>query len=223
MLTPMQIKDTFVKKDDIDMALYSMKNKIDMDLNTCDSASARTNILKSWKNKVVIKLNTIFRRQLILDGEEAIKFYSSESESLNERIDILFYIIEYINEDLKIDYIPDRLTLCAYFRINADVYDKILNDISAEISAECQAQFRNIEEFILSLTTNGIENGTLNGYAWKRMQLQAKYGGNEIKSVESSNSNMKSAVVITTSSEVSKRMGTTYNFEELTIEDEKEK
>lgn len=221
MLTPMQIKDTFVKRDDIDMVLYSIKSKIEIERNENDSQVAQNNIAKSWKNKIVIKLNTIFRRQLILDGAEAIKYYSTELDSLNERVELLFHIIEYINEDLKIDYIPDRLTVCAYFRINAEIYDKLVNDISAEISAECQAQFRNIEEFIISLTTNGIENGVINGYAWKRMQLQSKYGGNEIKSVETSNANLKSAVVITTSSEVSKRMGTTYNFEELTIEDKK--
>ena len=209
MLTPMQIKDTFVKRDDIDMVLYSIKSKIEIERNENDSQVAQNNIAKSWKNKIVIKLNTIFRRQLILDGAEAIKYYSTELDSLNERVELLFHIIEYINEDLKIDYIPDRLTVCAYFRINAEIY------------AECQAQFRNIEEFIISLTTNGIENGVINGYAWKRMQLQSKYGGNEIKSVETSNSNLKNAVVITTSSEVSKRMGTTYNFEELAIEDKK--
>ena len=48
MLTDLQIKDTFVKRDDIDMVLYSMKTKIDLDLNTCDSQSAKTNILKSF-------------------------------------------------------------------------------------------------------------------------------------------------------------------------------
>ena len=223
MLTPMQIKDTFVKKDDIDMALYSIKSKITMEIEEVDSQNAKSNIMKSWKNKIVIKLNTIFRRQLILDGTEAIKFYSTENEALNERVNLLFHIIEYINEELNIDYIPDRLTICAFFRINAEVYDKLVNDISAEISTECQATFRNIEEFIISLTTNAIENRVVNGYAWKRMQLQSKYGGNEIKSVESSNPNLKSAVVITTSSEVSKRMGTTYNFEELTIEDKEQK
>lgn len=223
MLTDLQIKDTFVKRDDIDMALYSMKTKIDLDLNTCDSQSAKTNILKSWKNKVVLKLNTIFRRQLVLDGVEAIKYYSTNIDSLNDRIDLLFHIIEYINEDLKVDYIPDRLTLCAYFRINADVYERLLNDVSAEISAECQAQFRNIEEFILSLTTNGLENGTLNGYAWKRLQLQSRYGGSEIKTVENNSGNLKNAVVITTSAEASKRMETKYNFAELTLDDENKK
>ena len=143
-----------------------------------------------------------------------------KKEVLENRIEILFDTLEYINDTLNIPYIPDRLMVCSFLRISAETYQTLLNDPSAEISLYVKNQIHNIEEMIISMTMNGLEQGIINGYAWRKMQLKGEYGGNEIKQVETFN-NQPKAILLATGEEVQKRMKSSYNFPEL-IEDKKD-
>lgn len=213
-LTNLQIRDSFIEREEILNVLYSYKTKMNFDFSSCENQKQKNKVAKEFKQKIFTKLNSIFRRQIILSCDEAIKFYSDNEDVLKERIDIFFEIIEYISEQLDIVLIPDRLFVCSYFRIDAETYNIILNDPRADVGNMLKIQFRNLEEFIISMTTNGLENGELTGYAWKKMQLKAEYGGNEIKSVEA-NMQKGNSIVITTSEDVQKRLNTSYNFPEL--------
>ena len=205
---------TFVKKEDIENILYKYKAQMENDMAIAENQSQKNKLAKAYRQKIFTKINMVFRRQIVLDTEEAIKFYSQDDDTLDERIDLFFKIIEIINDDLNIDFIPDRLIICAFLRISADTYNIILQEPRADISPNLKNQIRNLEEFVISMTTNGLEQGVLNGFAWKKMQLKAEYGGNEIKSVES-NPIKQNSIVITTGAEVQKRMTTNYNFPEL--------
>ena len=220
MLSPLEIKMTFVSKQSIDEVLYKYKTKMNMDMVDCENQRQRNGLAIAYRQKIFTKLNTIFRRQILLDGEEAIKFYSENSDVLDERINLFFDIIDYINDELNIGFIPDRLFTCAYLRIDTDTYDTMLNDIRADISANLKSQIKNLESFVISMTMNGIENGVVNGYAWKKMQLKSKFGGNEIQSVESQTFKAN-GILLTNGEEVKKRMNTSYNFPEL-LEDKKD-
>lgn len=218
MLTDLQIRDSFIKENDIHNNLYTFKTKIDNDITSCENAIERKKVTASYKQKIFVKLNTIFRRQIILNTEEAIGFYTRNIDVLYERIEIFFGILDYIGDNLDIDFIPDRLMLCAYFRIDADTFDILLNDARADITDSVRACFKNIEEFTLSLTTNAIENGLINQSAWKRLSLKARFGGNEVESVNDSFVKGRGTVLLSSSEEVEKRLGTSYNFKELEIE-----
>ena len=180
-LSNLQIKMTFVKKEDVENILYKYKAQMENDMDIAENQSQKNKLAKAYRQKIFTKINMIFRRQIVLDTEEAIKFYSEDEDTLDERIDLFFKIIEIINDDLNIDFIPDRLIICAFLRISADTYNVILQEPRADISPNLKNQIRNLEEFVISMTTNGLEQGVLNGCAWKKMQLKAEYGGNEIK------------------------------------------
>ena len=219
MLTDLQIITSFATEETINNCLYALKTKIEFEKAACESITQKKRICDSYKQKVYAKLTTILRRQIFLDTEEAIAFYGKNINVLNDRINLLFNIIDSINDDLDVTFIPDRLFICAYFRINAETFDTILNDPRADIPSEMRMTFRNIEELILSMTTNAIENGNLGQSAWKRLTLKSKFGGNEVQSVEANN--VANSVIISNVDEVAKRLGTSYNFKELELEGNK--
>lgn len=223
MLTDLEIMTSFATKETINGVLYALKTRIDFDKNNVEELTINTKkkISDSYKQKVFVKINTVLRRQIFLETDEAIKFYSNNTIVLNERMDILFNMIDFINDDLDITFVPDRLFLCAFFRINAETYDIILNDARVDITDELRRNFRNLEEMILSMTTNAMENGNLGQSAWKRLALKSKFGGNEIQSAESSSVSNK--VILATAEDVTKRLNTSYNFAELQLEENNKK
>lgn len=213
-LSSMQIKMTFVTKEDIYKILYKYKAQMQFDIEECENQTSKNKVAKSYRQKLFTALSIAFRRQIILSTEEAIKFYSNDDYELKQRMDLFFEIIEFIQDEMNMDFIPDRLFVCAFFRISAETYQTILVDPRADISQNLKNQIHNLEEFIISMTTNGLEQGVVNGFAWRKMQLKAEYGGNEIKAVESY-PQRNAQLVITTREDVQKRMGTNYNFPEL--------
>ena len=222
MLTDLQIRDTFVTKDNLHNVLYTYKAQIQNDLVDCKNVFEKKKVTASYKQKIFMKLNTVFRRQLILETEEAISFYNRNIDVLYERIDTLFYVLEFVSEQLNVDFFPDRLLLCAYFRIDAATFDIILNDARADITEQLRSCFKNVEELTLSLTTNAIENGLINQSAWKRLSLKAKFGGNEVESVQDGYNKNHNTVLVTSAQEIEKRLDTAYNFKELEFEENKE-
>lgn len=221
-MSPLEIINTFITRESVENILFKYKSKIEFDMTDCESKSQRQKnaIAKEYKQKIFTALNIAFRRQIILTTEEAINFYSSNEDILEERINIFLDTIEYINDTLNIAYIPDRLMVCSFLRISAETYQVLLNDPSADISLFVKNQIQNLEEMIISMTMNGLEQGVINGYAWRKMQLKGEYGGNEIKQVETFNSRPK-AILLATGEEVQKKMKSSYNFPEL-IEDKKD-
>lgn len=213
-LSFMQIRSTFIDENDLLKIIYKYKAKIDIEIETCENQIEKNKIAKSYQQKLFTSLNVAFRRQIILSTEEAIKFYSSNDDVLEERINVFFDLIQKIQDDLNMEFIPDRLFVCSFFRISAETYQTLLLDPRADISQNLKNQIHNLEEFIISMTTNGLEQGVVNGFAWRKMQLKAEYGGNEIKAVESYQQR-NAQLVITTREDVQKRMGTNYNFPEL--------
>ena len=220
-LSTLEIKNSFLRQGDIENVVFRIKSKMQMEISTCETNAEKKKVFKEYRQKIYSKLTTIFRRQVMLSVEEAIKFYSNNDDVLQERIEIYYNILDTINDDLDVVFIPDRLYTCAFFRISADTYSAILNDPRADISTSLKRNFENIEEYIISLTTNGIENGVLNGYAWKKMQLKSKFGGNEIKSVETNPFHNGQLVIEGTGKEAQQRLETNYNFPELEIKENK--
>lgn len=219
-MSPLEIINTFITRNSIENILFKYKSKMDFEMTDCENQRQRNSVAKEYKQKIFTALNIAFRRQIILTTEEAVKFYSDNEDTLEERIDIFLDTIEYINDTLNIAYIPDRLMVCSFLRISAETYQVLLNDPRADISLLVKNQIRNLEEMIISMTMNGLEQGVINGYAWRKMQLKGEYGGNEIKQVETFNSQPK-AILLATGEEVQKRMKSSYNFPEL-IEDKKD-
>lgn len=223
MLTDFQIRDTFVNKDSLHNTLFTYKAKIENETTLCKNIFEKKKVVASYKQKIFVKLHTIFRRQIILDREEAIAFYGRNLDILNDRIELLYDTLNFINEELDVDFVPDRLLLCAYFRIDAETYDVLLNDVRADITESVRLAFKSIEELMLSLTTNAIENGLVNQSAWKRLSLKSKFGGSEVQTVNDKIGKGGETILITSSEEIEKRLGTSYNFKELeNLEDNKE-
>lgn len=188
MLSNERIYESFCNADDVWAVLYRFEEAIKTNLfnvedvsddkkKTAQYISALSN---SYKQKIFVKLNYIFRRQLVLSEEEASNFYNDEDyeEFVFSRFTMLYDIIEYINNDMGILYIPDKLTICAYFRISADLWTTFIN--YGNLKEDIKKLFVSVEEFIISSTTTGIENGLLNASAWRKLELKGKYGGNEV-------------------------------------------
>ena len=213
-MSSFDIKRTFISKLDLENLLFKYKTKIDLEMTECENQRQRNAVAIQFKQKIFTALNLTFRRQLILSTDEAIKFYTENDDVLQERIELFFYLIEYLNDTLNIAYIPDRLMICSFLRINADTYQIILNDARGDIGLNLKNQIRNLEEMIISMTFNGLEQGILTSYAWKKMQLKGEFGGNEVKQVETMN-NLPRTVLLANGEEVQKRMETSYNFPEL--------
>ena len=157
MLTDLQIITSFATEETINNCLYTLKTKIEFEKTACESITQKKRICDSYKQKVYAKLTTILRRQIFLDTEEAIAFYGKNINVLNDRINLLFNIIDTINDDLDVTFIPDRLFICAYFRSNAETYDVILNDPRADIPSEMRMTFKNLEELILSMNYKSLQ------------------------------------------------------------------
>lgn len=221
-MTDTEVKNGFISNDSLNLLLNTIKSKMNIDLSLCENQKQRNETSKEYRQKLFVKLSVAFKKQGLLDGTDLIRYFSTYNNYLLERIEMYYNMIEFINDELNIDFYPDRLFTCAFFRMDAETYNKILVDPSVEISQELKRQIKGIEEFILSMTTNGLEQGSLKGFAWKRMQLKAEYGGNEVKSVESNN--FKNNVIsITTSEDVNKRLESSYQFPELANLSEEDK
>ena len=214
MLSNFDIQRGFLKKEDIDKLLIDFQNRAsitdDMDLD----GKVMAKLFKGVQQTTAIKLRIAFQRQIQLDFNEAVQYYNAHLEELKERIDLFYYILDRIN-DLGITYIPDKLTVGAFFRVSVETFESLMTD--AQVELEVQKQFRILDEFILSLTQTGLETGALNSYAWQRLQLKAKYGGHEIAKPETSDK--KQTLVIT--SEIQRKLENNYDFTKMIAEEGK--
>lgn len=214
MLNNYDIERGFLKKEDIDKLLYDFKTRVSIMEDMQLDSKARIKMIKGINQTVATRLRIAFQRQIQLDEKESLVYYNAHIEQLRERIDIFYYILEYLN-DIDITYIPDKLTTCSFFRVSADTFDFLLKD--AQVDVDVQKEFNAINEFILSLTQIGLETGALNNYAWNRLQLKNKYGGHEIAKPETSDS--KTTLVI--SGDIQRKLANDYDFTKMIEEKEK--
>ena len=128
---------------------------------------------------------------------------------LNEQIDLLYFIIDQVNTLMGITYIPDKLTVCSFLRINAETFDFMQTD--ATIEPGVQEIFNNLNEFLLSLTQMGLESGSLNRYAWERLQLKNKYGGHGIEKKV----NTESQTTLIVSTDIQRKLSSDYDFSKM--------
>ena len=215
MLSNFDIERGFLKKEDIDKLLKDCENRANITNEMDLDGKIMAKLLNGIKQTIAIRLKIAFQRQIQLDFEEAMQYYNAHLETLLERIDLFYYILDYIN-DIGITYIPDKITMGAFFRVSVETLDQLMTD--ARIDVEVQKQFRILDEFLLSLTQTGLETGALNNYAWQRLQLKNKYGGHEIAKPESSNT--KQTLVI--SNEIQRKLANNYDFTKMIAENGKE-
>lgn len=170
-----EIKSTFISRENVIDALAKLKSQIELEVET----SARQD-KALYRQQVFIKLNVIFRRQIVMLEEEATNFYNNNEYFLNDRINLLYEIIDYVNNEIKIAYIPDKLTLCSYFRVTAETWESLVNNYSL-LKDNIRTKFSSLEEFVISLTTTGVEIGQLKQSAFDKLKLKGKFGGSNIE------------------------------------------
>jgi len=215
MLSNFDIGRGFLKREDILKLLDDCKNRADITSSMDLEGKILAKLLKGVQQTIAIRLRVAFQRQIQLDFAEACSYYNSNIEELNVKIDLFYYIIDYLN-DIGITYIPDKLTTGAYFRVSVETFELLMTD--AQVDPAVQKLFRTLDEFILSLTQTGLETGALNSYAWQRLHLKSKYGGHEISTPESSQP--KQTVIIT--NEIQRKLKNNYDFTKMISETEKQ-
>ena len=216
MLNNFDIERGFISEDDIQKLLYDFKNRMDIVDSGDYDDKVRMKLFKGVNQVCATRLRIAFQRQIQLDFKEASTYYNAHIEKLRERIDLFYRIIDELN-DIGITYIPDKLTLGAYLRVGAETFDYMLND--AQVEVEVQKLFRELNEFVLSLTQIGLETGALNSYAWNRLQLKSKFGGHEIARPESE----KKEQTIIVSGDIQRKLASDYDFTKLIAESESNK
>lgn len=198
----------FVKEEDIEKVLDEFATKSAFELDIADKKAVKT-LERRLKQQIYFKLSLIFKRQIQLNSNEAIAFYNANIDVLKERINLLYHIIEKINCEMNLIFIPDKLTIASYLRISADTFISMLED--ATVLPETQQLFRELNEYILSMTQAGLENGVLNNYAWHRLQLKGKFGGQDIEIRKESET--QKAILIT--SDIQRKLASDYDFTAL--------
>ena len=188
MLSNQRIYESFSDTNDLWSVIYKFDEDIKQNTNNIlvgsedikQTGKLITALKNSYKQKIFVKLNFIFRRQMLLTEQEATNFYNDEEylEFIQDRITALYDVIDYINNDMGVLYIPDKMTICAYFRISADLWTSFIG--YGNLNETVRNMFIALEEFIISATTTGVENGFLNSIAWKKLELKGKYGGNDV-------------------------------------------
>lgn len=205
------ITRSFIKEEDITKIINDFNNSRALELVDLPAMALGTFEKKS-RLKISLKLKIAFQRQVQLDFDEAYKYYGANISILNERILLLYDIIDKLNE-IGVAYIPDKLTVCSYMRVSADTFDKLLTD--AQVDTECQKGFNELNEFILSSTQIGLESGMLNNYAYHRLRLKAKFGGQEIEEHETK----KEATPIVINAQIKRKLASDYDFNKLISSD----
>lgn len=171
-----RIKSSFCKREDIMLVLNKFKMQKEIDLQMVASGIP---VQKSLKQSLFVKLNTVFRRQYLLDEVEAIAFYNSELEFTLNQIQLFYDIIDYANDELGIVYVPDKLTLCAFFRVNAETWEALIT--SEAVNYSLSMNFKALDEYIISSATTGVETKVLSQAALKRLEMKTRYGGHGIE------------------------------------------
>lgn len=206
----------FVSKEDIDKILSQFNEHVEIERLGC-KPQALNRVNKELKTQIALKLKIIFQRQIALSFQEAFQFYNSNPLILQERLDILYDIIEKVNTEINVTYIPDKLTVASFFRVNAETFDKLMND--AQVDPSVQSAFINVNEFILSTAQIGLETGALNSYTWNRLQLKNKYGGHEIEIHKGESAPQ----VLIASTDIQRKLASDYDFTKLLGEKEETK
>ena len=222
MLSNQRIHDSFCEINDLWSVIYKFEEDIKQHSDNIlvgsedvkQTGKLISALKNSYKQKIFVKLNFIFRRQMILTEQEATNFYNDEDylEFIQDRITALFDVIDYINNDMGVLYIPDKMTICAYFRISADLWSSFIG--YGNLNETVRNMFIALEEFIISATTTGVENGFLNSIAWKKLELKGKYGGNDVSYSTSNVGNQRQVVdpVIEKQKELEHKLKNKYDF-----------
>ncbi len=206
-LNSYDIERGFIDRADIMRLLDNFENTIEI-----EKASVFPTLLKTLDKKLKmnlgLKLKIAFQRQIQLTFDEAYQFYNANIEILNDRVEILYDILERIN-DMNISYVMDKLTVASYFRVDAETFDKLLVD--ALVDEPVQIIFRSINELILSIAQIGLESGVLNSYTWNRLQMKAKFGGQEIE-LHKTEKQQPTVIVAT---DIQRKLANDYDFTKL--------
>lgn len=220
------ILKSFCKEKDIWDILYKfesdLKLNIDKVKDTTDDTSDYKNVdktlfalMSSYRQKIFVKLNFVFRMQIVLDEAESEMFYNDPEnfEFIYKRFELFYKIIDYINNTLEVAYIPDKLTACAYFRITAETWTTFLNYGNLS-DGRVKSMFSSLEEFLISSTMTGVENGQLNKIAWRKLELKGKYGGNDVE-YSTSTANSGGGIIDTVANkhqQLESKLKSKYNF-----------
>ena len=216
MLSNFDIERGFIDEEDINKLLYDFQCRMDVVDSGDYNEKVRMKLFKGVNQVCATRLRIAFQRQIQLDFKEAVQYYNAHKDKLNERIDLFYKMLDKLN-DMGITYIPDKLTLGAYLRVGAETFDYMMNDAQVEI--DVQKTFRELNEFILSLTQIGLETGALNSYAFSRLQLKSKFGGHEIAKPESE----KKEQTIIVSGDIQRKLANDYDFTKLIAESDSNK
>lgn len=208
VMTNDEIMSTFVREDDIYNVIGKLKSHIQTEIDTSPRQDKAL-----YRQQVFIKLNTIFRRQIQLTEQEAIQFYESNQYFLNERINLFYDILDRVNTDINVAYIPDKLTLCAFFRISAETWDDFI--VHFAIKENIRKLFLSLEEFVISMTTTGVEIGQLKDSALNRMRLKGKFGGNNIEYHEVARPTNNGFITVQDQAQEANSIVNKYDFEKL--------
>lgn len=203
-LNSYDIERGFINRQDLMRVLDDFENTIDI-----ERASVLPTLLKTLDKKLKmqlgLKLKLVFQRQIQLTFDEAYQYYNTNIEMLNDRVELLYDVLEKINE-MNISYVIDKLTVASYFRVDAETFDKLLNDALVEESV--QMIFKGVNELLLSIAQIGLESGVLNNYTWNRLQMKSKFGGQEIEMHKTEN--QKPTIIVAT--DIQRKLANDYDF-----------
>lgn len=206
-MTDDQVLQTFISREDVIRVIANLKSQIELEAET-----SKRKDKSLYRQQVFVKMNLIFRRQIVLTEKEACDFYNSHYSFLKDRVDLFYEIIDKINNDINVAYIPDKLTLCSFFRVSAEIWENFINNYS--VDEKVRSLFLSLEEFIISMTTTGIEIGQLSPSAFNKMRLKGKFGGNNLEYHEQPRSTAQTIINMQESTET-KYLANKYNFKQL--------
>lgn len=207
-LTDDEIMATFVSEDDLINVIARLKAQIEQEV---EMSLRQDKAL--YRQQVFMKLNLIFRRQIVLSEEEAMNFYTRNTRFLKERLNLFYDMLDKVNNEIKVAYIPDKLTACAFFRVSAETWGRLIKDYS--VKEEVRNTFQSLEEFIISMTSTGVEIGQLKESAIRRMTLKGKFGGNELEYHDSFKDRRPEAITVAEQNQEVGYIATKYDFEKL--------
>ena len=208
MLNNFDISRSFIKKDDINTILIKYSEHAEVERLACLPANKKQ-LEKDLRVQLALKLKIAFQRQIVLTFQEAYQYYNANFQELLDKVDDFYDMVDVINCTLNITYIPDKLTMCSYFRVSAETFDKLLND--AQVDPQVQQIFQNANEFILSTAQIGLENGVLGNFTWNRLRLKNQFGGHEIEV----HSEEKAPNILIASTDIQRKLANDYDFSKL--------
>lgn len=125
--------------------------------------------VKPYSEKTYSKLNYLFRKNGLLNEEEARNQYNNY-DNLQKKYEIFLELINWLNDN-GLGIIPEKTLFSAYLGISVETYNDLLKNAS---NSDVRNLFKNIDEYFTTNQFGALINNDRK--AIERIQKTEKYG-----------------------------------------------